>query len=192
VWQPDLTPFRSPRLLVFTIGAVLAYGAVEAVVVHRVARFQELGFGLGTVAVWVGISGLATLPGRLVLPLLARRVPAAALLAGVIGVLTLSTALMISGDGYGQMVLSFILFGVVFGAALPLRAIVMGGWVATAGFGAVMGLQAALIALGRAGLPALTGGFHDLLDGYAIAMAVLAGLLAIAALLIAWCAKAGA
>jgi MFS family permease len=52
--RPELTTFRSPRLPLFTVGAILAYGAVEAVVVHRVARFQELGFGLGTVAVWVG------------------------------------------------------------------------------------------------------------------------------------------
>ncbi len=48
------------------------------------------------------------------------------------------------------------------------------------------------MALGRAGLPALTGGLHDLLDGYALAMALLAGLLFAAALLFAWCAKARA
>ena len=167
VFRPDLAPFRSARLLVFTVGAILAYGAVEAVVVHRVARFQELGFSLGTVTLWVAISGLATLPGRFVLPLLAKRWPAASLLSAVTGVLALSTALMVSGDGYAQMALSFLLFGLVFGAALPLRAIVMGEWVTTAIFGAVMGVQAAAMALGRAGLPALTGGLHDLLDGYA-------------------------
>jgi predicted MFS family arabinose efflux permease len=189
-WRPDLSPFRSPRLLVFTVGAILAYGSVESVVVHRVARFQELGFGLGTVAVWVGISGLATLPGRLVLPLLAKRWPAASLLAGVTAVLALATALMIGGDSYAQMVLSFLLFGLVFGAALPLRAIVMGGWIATAGFGAAMGVQAAAMSVGRAGLPALTGGLHDALDGYAVAMALLAALLVVAAVLFAWCAEA--
>src|SRR6185295_13004842 len=67
-WRPDLRPFRRPRLLLFTLGAVLGYGAIEAVVVHRVARFQELGFGLGTVTLWAGVSGLVTLPGRFLLP----------------------------------------------------------------------------------------------------------------------------
>ena len=43
----DLAPFRGPRLLVFTVAAVLAYGAVEAIVIHRVARFEELGFASG-------------------------------------------------------------------------------------------------------------------------------------------------
>jgi hypothetical protein len=38
---------------------------------------------------------------------------------------------MISGAHYWQMALSFVLFGLVFGAALPLRAVVMGEWVAT-------------------------------------------------------------
>jgi hypothetical protein len=38
-----------------------------------------------------------------------------------------------------------------------------------------MGLQAAALALGRAGLPALTGALHDLLDDYALAIALLIG-----------------
>lgn len=181
----DFTPFRRPRLLLFTLASVLAYGAVEAVIIHRVARFEELGFELSTVALWAGISGLLTLPGRLILPLLARRLPATTLLAGVIAMIAASTALMISGDSYATMVASFALFGLVFGAALPLRAIVMGEWTATAVFGSIMGVQAALIALGRAGLPALTGGLHDLTGGYATAMTVLTCLLVAAAVLVA-------
>jgi len=74
----------------------------------------------------------------------------------------------------------------VFGAALPLRAIVMGEWTATAVFGSVMGAQAALIAFGRAGVPALIGGLHDLLDGYGAAMALLTVVLVAAAVLVAW------
>jgi predicted MFS family arabinose efflux permease len=181
-----LAPFRRPRMLLFTLAAVLAYGAVEALVIHRVARFQELGFALGTVALWAGISGLLTLPGRFVLPLLSARARATTLLAGVIGVIAISAALMIGGDSYGQMVLSFALFGLVFGAALPLRAIVMSEWTATEVFGAVMGVQAALIALGRAGVPALTGALHDLESGYTAAMVVLTALLVLAAALVAW------
>jgi len=183
-WSPDLTPFRRPRLLLFTAGAVLGYGAIEAVVVHRVARFQELGFGLGTVTLWAGVSGLVTLPGRFLLPVAARRVRATALLAGVLLVLAASTALMVSGSAYWQMALSFVLFGLVFGAALPLRAIVMGEWTATAVFGAVMGVQAAAMAVGRAVAPAVTGALHDALGGYTAALALLCAMLAAAALLV--------
>jgi MFS family permease len=175
---------RAPRARLLTIGAVLGYGAVEALVVHRIARFQELGFGLGTVTFWAAVAGLITLPGRFLLPVLARRTRATAVFAAVYAVIGLAAALMIGGGAYWQMALSFILFGLLFGSALPLRAIVMGEWTPTAIFGAVMGAQAALIALGRAGVPALAGVLHDTLDGYTLAMAVITVLLAAAAALV--------
>ena len=166
-------PVPRPRLLLFTLAAVLAYGAVEALVIHRVARFQELGFALGTVALWAGISGLLTLPGRFVLPLLSAARAPTTLLAGVIGVIAVSAALMIGGAALRPD-------GALVRALRPrLRR-----RPAAAGdrdgrvdgdevFGAVMGVQAALIALGRAGLPALTGALHDLDDGYTTAMPLL-------------------
>ena len=43
-------------------------------------------------------------------------------------------------------------------------------------------------ALGRAGIPALTGALHDLDDSYARAMALLTALLVAAAVLVAWSA----
>jgi len=182
--KPSLDAFRAWRVRVFTLGAVLAYGATEALIVHRIARFQELGFSLGTVTFWAALSGLATLPGRYLLPLLARRVPATVVFAGVLGVLAISAGLMIDGDAYWQMALSFVVFGLVFGSALPLRAVVMGEWTATAVFGTVMGAQAAMIAVGRAGTPALTGGMHDWLDGYTAAMALICGMLVAGAVLV--------
>jgi hypothetical protein len=54
-----------------------------------------------------------------------------------------------------------------------------------------MGIQAALIALGRAGLPAVTGGLHDLLDGYGAAMALLTALLALSVVLVLASARRG-
>ncbi|MDX6721825.1 MAG: hypothetical protein QOD73_229 [Solirubrobacteraceae bacterium] len=168
----------------FTVGAVIAYGALEAVVVHRIARFEELGFGLSTVTLWAAVAGLVTLPGRFLLPVLAQRLRGTDVFALVLLTLAASTALMIGGRAYWQMALSFVLFGLVFGAALPLRAVVMGEWTATAIFGAVMGAQAAMIAGGRAGVTALAGGLHDWLGGYGAAMGLLAALLAIGAALV--------
>jgi MFS family permease len=184
-WAAQLARLVDGRLGLFTLGTVVAYGALEAVVVHRVARFEEDGFRLATVTLWAAIAGLITLPGRFVLPVLARRLRATDVFAGVLLLLTASTALMIGGDTYWQMALSFVLFGLVFGAALPLRAVVMGEWVATEIFGSLMGAQAAAIAAGRATLPALAGLMHDRLDGYTATMALLAALLLISAVLVA-------
>jgi MFS family permease len=48
-WRANLASYRATRLRLFTVGVVLAYGALEAVVVHRIARFEDLGFALATV-----------------------------------------------------------------------------------------------------------------------------------------------
>jgi MFS family permease len=176
--------FRDPRLRLFTVAAILAYGAIEATIVHRIARFQDLGFSLSTVTSWAAVSGLLTLPGRFLLPMLANRLSASNVLAVVLSVTAAGTALMIAGHAYWQMALSFVLFGLVVGAALPLRAVVMGEWTSTAVFGTVMGMQAAVIALGRAGLPALTGGLHDALGGYGVAMALLTALMVVSVVLL--------
>jgi hypothetical protein len=47
-----------------------------------------------------------------------------------------------------------------------------------------MGIQAALIAIGRAGLPAVAGVMHDRLGGYRTTIALVTTLLAISALLV--------
>ena len=183
-WRTSLAAYRAMRLRVFTVGAVLAYGALEALVVHRIARFEDVGFALGTVTLWAGLSGVLTLPGRFVLPVLAGRTRATVVFAAVLAVLAMSAGVMIDGNAYWQLVLSFVLFGLVFGSALPLRAVVMSEWTAPAVFGTVMGVQAAVIALGRAGVPAIVGGMHDRLDGYAAAMALVCALLTAGALLV--------
>ncbi len=183
-WRANLAAYRARRLRVFTVGAVLAYGGLEALVVHRIARFEDVGFALGTVTLWAAVSGLLTLPGRFVLPVLAGRRRATVVFAAVLAVLAAAAGLMIEGGAYWQLALSFVLFGLVFGSALPLRAVVMSEWTAPAVFGTVMGVQAALIAIGRAGVPALVGGLHDRLDGYQAAMALVCGLLLAGALLV--------
>jgi hypothetical protein len=61
----------------------------------------------------------------------------------------------------------------------------MGDWIATAVFGSAMGVQAALIAGGRAALPAVTGFMHDELDGYRAAMVLLTALLLASTALVA-------
>lgn len=72
---------------------------------------------------------------------------------------------MIAGTPTG-VALSFVPFGLVFGAALTLRAVVMGECVATAVFGLSIRVQAAVIAGGRTALPARADVMHDGLDGY--------------------------
>lgn len=61
--------FRTRRFVVFTAAAVLIYGALEATVSHRIARFEQAGFDLSVAARWAAIARLGSLPGRFFLPL---------------------------------------------------------------------------------------------------------------------------
>jgi MFS family permease len=185
--EPTARPLvttRAPRFLIFTLGAVLAYGAVEASVIHRVARFEEAGFAVASVSTWAALSGLLTLPGRFVLPALSVRVPGTAILTGVLLVLALATAFALDGSLAWEMAVYFGLFGLVFGAALPLRAVIMSDWYAGRDYGAIMGLQAALIAVGRAAGPPLIGVLRDMTSSYRLPMLVVLLALLASALLI--------
>lgn len=179
-----LAAFRRPRLLTFTLGAVVAYGALEAILIHRLARFEEAGFALSTIAFWAAVAGILTLPGRFVLPVLGGRRSGPAVLAGVFAVLALATVFAVSGGRSWQLIAHFSLFGLVFGAALPLRAVLMSNWYAVAGFGTLMGIQGAMIAAARAGGPPLVGWLHDAFDGYAAAFALLTAFFLLGAALV--------
>jgi hypothetical protein len=176
--------FGRPRLLVFSVGAFLAYGALEANIIHRVARFEEGGISVAVITYWAALSGLLTLPGRFLLPMLGRRILGTRLLAGVLLVMALATGFMVPGNETWQMATYFCLFGLVFGAALPLRAIVMSQWHGVAGFASVLGIQTAMISVSRAGAPPLIGGLRELGGGYAGPMATLTLLFVVAAVLV--------
>lgn len=181
---PVASALRSPRFLTFSVAAFLAYGMVEASIVHRVARFEESGFSLATVTWWAALSGLLTLPGRFVIPRLAERYRATALLAGVLLVMATATAFAVGGGAGWQMATYFSLFAVVLGSALPLRAIVMADWYAGPSFGAIIGVQAAAIAVSRATGPALAGVLRDVTSTYRASFLVVAVSLVVAAALV--------
>jgi hypothetical protein len=84
-----------------------------------------------------------------------------------------ATAFMIPGDQNWQLIAYFSLFGLVLGAALPLRAVAMSQWHGIAGFGTIMGIQTLLIAVFRAGAPPLVGALRDAGSGYGLPMLVL-------------------
>jgi MFS family permease len=182
--------WRSASLWLLTAAAVVGYGAFEALIIHRVARFTEAGFPVATVSVWAAASGLVSIPGRYVIPALATRLPGATLLAGALALMGLATLPAIPAPQTWQLAAHFLVSGVVLGALLPLRAVVMADWYAGEWFGRLMGIQATLIAVARAGIPALTGLIHDRLGGYTNVMTVLAVLFVLGTILAATSSRA--
>lgn len=145
------------RFAVFTVAGVLIYGAFEAMVLHRIARFEAAGFDLAAVSRWAVVAGVVSLPGRFLLPRLGATRRPTMLLAVVAVVMAVATGFAVAPSTDVELAAHFVVFGVVLGAALPLRAVAMARWYSGVSFGWMMGVQAAWIGVARAGLPFVAG-----------------------------------
>lgn len=159
----------------------LGLTATFAMLFHQVAYLQDLGFPPTGVAAAVGITGLVSLPARLLLPALGDRVAPTFLAAAVFATLAASALVVFGATDWWQVHLYVALFGVAFGAVLPMRAVVMSRHFGGAIYGRLMGMQYAMLALAIAGGPTLAGALRDLTGTYAIPWLGAAAMLVLAA-----------
>ena len=180
------TLLRDRRFMLHTAAMVLIFFAIQGIFAHRVAVFEEAGFDVAAVAWWAAAASALSLPGRWIAPVLAGRFGSVKvqILATVVLVFG-STAMADGSDGW-QMAGHFVLFGVAFGAFLPLRALTMAEWFSGDRYGATMGSQWTVVTLIGAAGPAVVGAMRDATADYvAPAILIVVALAAGAALLIA-------
>lgn len=177
---------RDRRFVIHTSAMILTFFAAQGLIAHRIALFDESGFDLRTVALWGAAASALSLPGRLLAPILAARFNAGSVQAGATLVLAASTTLMLDGTETWQMIGHFTLFGVAFGAVLPLRAMTMASWFSGQRYGATMGYQWTITMMVGASGPVIVGLLRDTSLDYRPAVATLfVALLAGAGLLMA-------
>jgi cyanate permease len=162
------------RFVLYTAGMLLSFGTMQSIITHRVARFEEAGLTVAAVAAWAAAASLISLPGRYVSPYVVRRIRPTTVHAAGMLLLTASIAVAVDVAGSWQMPVHFTMFGIAFGAMLPLRAMVMGSWFSGPRYGRIMGVQWTVAAVIGAVGPAAIGALRDALDGYRGPMAVLA------------------
>ncbi len=127
----------------YLLGIVATFGLLF----HQVAYLQKLGLSARTTALATGLVGLVGLPGRLLFPMIGDRVRASLVIAAIFFMLALSGVLM---PGAGERLWLYLyvgLFGISFGAVLPMRAVIIGHHFGGPLYGRLMGLQATLLAL---------------------------------------------
>ena len=170
-----------------SISYFLGFVAVFAVLFHQVAYLQELGLPAGTAALAAGLVGFVGLPGRLFFPMLGDRVRPSFLIAAIFLMVALSVLFLPGAEERWQLYLYVGLFGLSFGAVLPMRAVIMGHHFGGPLYGRLMGLQFALLGLATAGGPFAAGALRDALGSYALLppAVIVMLLLAIPAILIA-------
>ncbi|GAA1165454.1 MFS transporter [Nesterenkonia sandarakina] len=190
--EEAITPRKSKSLKRFptgfiplTLGVLLTMAVLEAFNVHRIARFEDSGFDPTMVAWWAAAVGLLSLPARFLLPVLANRFDPAKLWLISTALIMPSVWMAVRGTEAWELHGHFIIFGLLFGAFMPLRAVIMSDWFTGPRFGALMGVQAVAIAVGRAGGPALVGWMAGSHLGYSTAMFLLSLILLGSAVMVA-------
>ena len=165
---------RDRRFVLYTAAMMLSLFAAQGVLSHRVARFGEVGFTIAAVASWAAVASALSLPGRWLAPLVAARIHATTVQAAAVALVAVATMFMIDGRDSWQMIGHFVLFGLGFGALLPLRAMIMAEWYSGSDYGRIMGAQWTAVGLAGAAGPVIVGLVRDRLGGYGVPTAVLA------------------
>lgn len=161
------------RFIYLTGGLVMLFLSLNALLAHRVDRFTEAGSDIQTVALLAGAASLISLPGRFFGPVVAGRREAIKVLELFVVVMIAAIALTIPAGPRWFMPSHFVLFGLAFGAILPLRAVVMDQWYGRNHYGRRMGIQqTATLVLGGLG-PLLVGVMRDLSGGFVAPMTIL-------------------
>ncbi len=177
---------RDRRFVIHTGAMTLTFFAAQGLIAHRVALFDESGFDIATVALWAAAASALSLPGRWLAPVLAARFNAEGVQAGATLVLAAGTILMFDGTQTWQMIGHFTLFGVAFGAVLPLRAMTMASWFSGPRYGVTMGSQWTITTMVGASGPVIVGLLRDTsLDYRTAVLTLFIALLASTVLLVA-------
>ena len=124
---------------------------------HMISQLETRGFDEGSVAAAIGLTGIISLPMRLLLPMSSGRLPGAVLLAVCFALLGCAAFLASVAGAWWQVWVYVGVFGVVFGAVYPLRALVVSERFAGPYFGRIIGLQALFVATARAAGPVAVG-----------------------------------
>lgn len=170
----------------FTLAFVVATVAFSGFSFHMIAQLETRGFEETAVASAIAITGIVSLPARLILPMLSGRAPSATLLAACFALLGVAAWLASVAGAWWQVWVYIAVFGAVFGAVYPLRALVVSERFAGPYFGRVIGLQALFVAMARASGPVAIGLIGTSQSAYEFGFRMAAGMLVVMAGLTWW------
>lgn len=142
--------YADARFWWFTLTFFAATVAISGFSFHMIAQLESRGFEEAPVANAIALTGIVSLPARLLLPMLSGRAPSVLLLAVCMALLGVAAWLASVSGAWWQVWVYIAVFGAVFGAVYPLRALVTSEQFAGPYFGRIIGLQALFVAAARA------------------------------------------
>ena len=158
----------------FSIAFFFAAAAQGGFQFHFIALLESRGFDKSRVAEVIALTGLLSLPLRLLLPASAGRISSVRLLAGCLLLVALAAWVGSTATEWWQVWVYVLIYGSVFGAVFPLRALVTAERFSGEFFGRLIGVQALFLAFARAIGPAAVGLGGESREGYEIAFKICA------------------
>ncbi len=167
-----------------TAAAGLSSAAYGVVLAHAVAFLIVSGYAPTAAATLIGVTGVLSLPGRLVFNLASDRAGPQGLLAACTVGLGLGVLFLILA-GPAIWVAAFVaVYGLAFGAVSPLRAGVLADHFGRVAYGSITAFQNLPSAFMSAAGPVAAGLLFDSLGDYRLAFGLTAAAFAVAGLLI--------
>jgi hypothetical protein len=114
-----------PCLLAHKRGLLSGQAATFLMLFHQVPYLQNLGFPAGRMTVTIETIDVISLLGRFLFPVLGDHIRPPLLITAIFGLLAISALLLLETQVWWRIYLYIALFGLVFGALLPMRAAVM-------------------------------------------------------------------
>ena len=144
---------RARPVMLLTAGTVLGSAAIAAVAVHLLAYLRQDGYPLAVAAAAAGALGIVQVAGRFVLTASARRMPAAAATALLLGGQAAGVAALLLISGPAGVALFVLLFGLGFGVLNIARPDLLARYAPRHLYARLSGVQALLVIAGEAAGP---------------------------------------
>ncbi len=144
---------RTRPVTLLTARTVLGSAAIAAVAVHLLAYLRQDGYTLAVAAAAAGALGIVQVAGRIVLTASARRMPAAAATALLLGGQAAGVAALLLISGPAGVALFVLLFGLGFGVLNIARPDLLARYAPRHLYARLSGVQALLVIAGEAAGP---------------------------------------
>jgi MFS family permease len=165
----DLTvaqALRTPQFAAIALTFFACCAAHSGPIFHMVANAMDHGISAMAAATVLSVGGVASLAGKIVCGLVADRVGAKQTLVAALAVQAVAIAIYLLVDDLPRFYALGVMFGLAYGGAMPLYAIVVRDYFGDRIMGAVFGAVGLASTLGMALGPWVGGWLHDSLGSY--------------------------
>ena len=178
--MPLSLALRARTFWLITTAYSLSFFATTTVLVEHIAFLISRGLAATLVTAIVGLFGIAYLPGRLVVAMLAPKLPLQKLVVGALVLEAAGVALLVNAHSALTVGIYVLVFGAAYGALSPLRGAMMAEHFGRRAYGAITAAQGIPIGILSA-LGPFVGGFLIDVVGYVPSFALCIVLLAVGA-----------